>query len=159
MVDSTKKNKSLDATDWKILELLQINARMAYSEIASQVHLTAPAVMKRIQRLEDTGIIRAYRAELDIATLLDRPISVYIQLTCSRDNEKKFVENLEKFPEILECHLMTSTISYVIHAQASSVEHLHEMLERLGRYGETDSAIVLETVHIRDVYKQGNKFY
>jgi Lrp/AsnC family transcriptional regulator, leucine-responsive regulatory protein len=158
MSDSAKKNKPLDSTDWKILELLQTNARMTYSEIASQVHLTAPAVLKRVQRLEENGIIRAYHAEVDVASLLDLPISVFIQMTCSRGNEKKFEVDIQLFPEITECHLMTSTISYVIRAHVSSVKHLHELLERLGRYGETDSAIVLETVRARVVYNQSRNF-
>ena len=157
MAELSNRTKPLDATDWKILELLQNHARMAYSEIASLVHLTAPAVMKRVQRLEETGIIRAYRAEIDLATLLDRPISVFVQMTCRRDNEKKFETDLEQFPEITECHLMTSAISYVIRAQVSSVKHLHGLLERLGSYGETDSAIVLESVRTRYVYNQDHK--
>lgn len=153
MPDSDKKNKPLDPTDWRILELLQTNARMSYSDIAAQVHLTPPAVIKRVQRLEESGIIRGYRVDVDTAHLLDLPISVFIQMTCSRANEKQFQANLPSFPEIMECHLMSSTISYMIRAQISSVTRLTDLLERLGRYGETDSAIVLESLRTHMVYR------
>lgn len=153
MSDSRKKSKPLDQTDWEILELLQNNGRISYKDITEQVHLTAPAVIKRVRRLEDTGIIRGYRADVDVAHLLDLPISVFIQMTCNRANETQFQTDLPSFPEITECHLMSSTISYVIRAHVSSVVHLTDLLERLGSYGETDSAIVLESLRTYAVIK------
>ena len=158
MSESTKKNKPLDTTDWRILQLLQTDGRMSYSDMAVQVHLSTPAVSKRVQRLEDAGIIRGYRAEVDAARL-DLPISAFIRMTCSRADEQRFQEDLPGFPEIAECHLMSAAISFVIRAQLSSVAHLHDLLARLGRYGETDSAIVLESLQTDGVYRHigGNR--
>lgn len=153
MSASTSKNKPLDPTDWQILELLQANARMSYNEIAAHVHLTAPAVIRRVRRLEENGYIRGYRADVDMGKVLDHPISVFIQMVSDRAKEKQLQENLSSFPEIIECHLMSSTIDFVIRAQVSSVEHLNELLARLGEYGETDSAIVLETIRDQSEFK------
>src|ERR1700716_403560 len=54
-----------DSIDWKILELLQRNARLSNSEIGRSVGLSQPAVTGRIQRLEDGGIIDGYAARLN----------------------------------------------------------------------------------------------
>ena len=56
---------SLDNLDLKILMLLQHNARIKISEIAKDVHLSVTAVTRRIERLEDTGVIRGYRTLID----------------------------------------------------------------------------------------------
>ena len=152
MSDFTKENKPLDSTDWRILDLLQKNGRMTYSDIAVQVHLSTPAVIKRVRRLEDAGIIRGYRAEVDAARL-NLPVSAFIRLTCSRADEQQFQADLPTFPEITECHLMSAAISFVIRAQLSSVAHLHDLLARLGHYGETDSAIVLESLQTHVLYR------
>lgn len=55
----------MDGTDVKILELLQANARIPYSTIAREVHLSVTAVTRRIERLEDSGVILGYRTEIN----------------------------------------------------------------------------------------------
>jgi Lrp/AsnC family transcriptional regulator, leucine-responsive regulatory protein len=57
----------LDQIDWKILKELQIDARISYAELGRRVGLTTPAVIERIRKLEDAGIIKGYRADIDTA--------------------------------------------------------------------------------------------
>ena len=55
----------LDKVDQKIITLLQQNARLSYKELAAQVGLSAPAVTERIARLQERGVIQAYRTDID----------------------------------------------------------------------------------------------
>ena len=59
----------IDATDWALLELLQANARLSFAALGRKVRLSAPAVAERMKRLEERGVIRAYRTEINLAAL------------------------------------------------------------------------------------------
>jgi Lrp/AsnC family transcriptional regulator, leucine-responsive regulatory protein len=142
--DQSVKKEPLDDVDVRILTLLLSDGRMSYSDLAARVHLSTPGVIKRIRRMEDSGIIRGYHAEVDLGKI-GLPVSTFIRLTATRANEKRFLEQLPSFPEISECHLMAGDISFVIRASVSSIAHLHELLTRVGQFGETDSAVILES--------------
>src|SRR3982074_3583668 len=60
---------NLDSTDWGLIEALQENARLTFAELGRRVSLSPPAVAERSRRLEETGILRGYHAELDLAAL------------------------------------------------------------------------------------------
>jgi len=62
----TKESLIRDNLDWKILEELQVNARISYSEIGRKIGLSGPAVAERVQKLENAGIIKGYRADIDM---------------------------------------------------------------------------------------------
>lgn len=61
----TRKEKLLDALGWKLLTELQKNARLSFAELGRRVGLSTPAVSQRIARMEDEGIIRGCRADID----------------------------------------------------------------------------------------------
>ena len=69
----------LDETDREILELLQRDSRRSFAEIAKAVSLSAPAVKRRVSRLEDQGVIRGYTLQLDHAKL-GRPLDAFTEL-------------------------------------------------------------------------------
>lgn len=71
----------LDATDRQVLRELQANARMAYKELGQRVGLSASAVIERVRKLEDAGIITGYHAAVDAAKL-GLPIEAYIRMRC-----------------------------------------------------------------------------
>jgi Lrp/AsnC family transcriptional regulator, leucine-responsive regulatory protein len=62
MASETKK--PLDETNWQLLEALQQNARLSYSELGQRVGLTAPAVAERMRKLEEQGISTSSRTSL-----------------------------------------------------------------------------------------------
>ena len=64
-----KDKINLDNTDWQILSILQENARTAFTEIGRAVGLTSPAVKERVMRMEQAGLIKSYRTEIDYAAL------------------------------------------------------------------------------------------
>ena len=64
-----ENERLLDETGWHILEALQENARLSFSELGQRVGLSSPAVAERVRRMEDAGIITGYRAEVNTARI------------------------------------------------------------------------------------------
>ena len=71
--------KLLDETGWHILQALQENARLSFSELGQRVGLSSPAVAERVRRMEDAGIIKGYHAEIDTAKV-GYPITAIIRI-------------------------------------------------------------------------------
>jgi Lrp/AsnC family leucine-responsive transcriptional regulator len=139
-----------DETNGRILELLVADGRLTFSEIARRVHLSTPAVISRVRRLEDAGVIRGYRADVD-PEALGLPITIFVFLTSTRAMEQRLQRDLEELPEVTACHLVSGDISFILRASVESVEHMTEFLERLGRYGEVVTGVVLESLEVADL--------
>ncbi|MGH2686910.1 MAG: Lrp/AsnC family transcriptional regulator [Actinomycetota bacterium] len=134
----------MDDTDWKLLAELQEDGRASYSELGRRVALTAPAVAERVRRLEESGVIRRFRAEVD-PTVLGYPITAFIRWTSQGPDCAHLAEVAKEMPEILECHRITGETSYILKAAATSVGHLEQLLDRLMPYGSTITSVVLSS--------------
>lgn len=77
-----------DATNRRILELLAADGRLSFTELARQVHLSTPALIARVRRLEHAGVIRGYGANLDLEAL-GLPITIFVFLTSTRTMEQQ----------------------------------------------------------------------
>jgi Lrp/AsnC family leucine-responsive transcriptional regulator len=137
-------SESLDDTGWRILRELQQNARISYSELGRRVGLTPPAVAERVRRMEEAGIVRGYRVELDLEKV-GLPLTAFIRVTHRGVNCVELGRIVAEYPEILECHRITGAESYVMKVALRSVEHLQELIDRLMAYGETVTSIVLSS--------------
>ena len=138
---SLKNKVTLDAIDWKLLVVLQENARISYSDLARSVGLSAPAVSDRVRRLEVAGIIRGYRAELDTAKL-GYPITAVIRLAVpSGKHCTTLLARLAEIPEVLEAWRITGAESAMILAAVSSSVHLEDLINRLALLGNSTTAI------------------
>ena len=78
-----KTKVRLDDKDWQLLELLQENARTSFIDLARKVGLSAPAATERVRRLEEAGVIRGYRADVD-PEKLGFPIAAIIRMSTGR---------------------------------------------------------------------------
>ncbi len=132
----------MDKTAWKILHALQENARIKFAELGKRVNLTAPAVAERIRKMEESGLIRGYQTQLNLAKL-GVPMLVFIQISCSLDQSNQFMQLAPTFKEIIECYNVTGSYSYIIKAAVSSTDHLDELLVRFARFGHTTTQVVL----------------
>ena len=98
---------SLDSLDLNILMILQNNARAKISEIARDVHLSVTAVTRRIERLEDAGIIRGYRTLID-SEQAGIPIHGFIVGGVYKVMLNEFYHYIEQVPEISRCETIIS---------------------------------------------------
>ena len=134
----------MDSIDWKILKQLQRDARISYAELGRRVGLTTPAVIERVRKLEDAGIITGYRAEIDAAKV-GLPITAFIRMSITGVDYSRIIEVAENAPEVLECHRGTGGDSFIMKVAVSSVEHLQNLIDRLTPYGITTTSIVLSS--------------
>ena len=135
----------LDDVGWRLLQLLQDNARLTYTELGREVGLTSRAVAERVRRLEEAGIITGYRAELDIRKI-GLPLTAFIRIaTAGEGKYEQVLAVVKDRPEVLECHRVTGTDSYFIKVIVSSVRHLEEFLVRLMPYGQPTTSVVLSS--------------
>lgn len=136
----------LDDVDWRLLEVLQENARLTYAELGRRVSLSPPAVAERVKRLETAGVVRGYHADLDLPKL-GFPIEAVIRMVISNGAECNLIgDRLKQVQEVLECQRVTGTDSFHLRVALRSVDHLEQVLSRLmPSSGDTITAIVLAT--------------
>jgi Lrp/AsnC family leucine-responsive transcriptional regulator len=142
MTSISLDNKILDATNWRILQILQDNARISFAELAKLVNLTAPAVAERVRKMEAAGIITGYQARVNL-NALGYGIIVLIQLAVPCEREKRLIEFLQGQAEVLECYNITGKDSFVIKVAVPSVARLEQVLEAISKFGQPTSHIVL----------------
>ncbi|MCW6036175.1 Lrp/AsnC family transcriptional regulator [Spirulina subsalsa FACHB-351] len=134
----------LDHTDWQLLKALQKDARLSFSELGRRVGLSPPAVTERVRKLEESGIVAGYGADLNPGAI-GLPILAFIQLTTSPEHYQQVIALMQELPEILECHHVTGNTSFVVRAIASSLAHLEQIIGKLSQYGQTSTSVVLSS--------------
>jgi Lrp/AsnC family leucine-responsive transcriptional regulator len=142
----------LDATDRRILTVLQKDGRITNAELSERVHLSPSACHRRTQRLEEEGYIAGYVALLD-ARRLGKPTVVFVEITLqgqADDLLDAFEREVAKVPDILECHLMAGTADYLLKIVAEDTEdfaRIHRQhLSRLPGVRQMQSSFALRTV-------------
>lgn len=142
----------LDATDRRILTVLQKEGRITNAELSERVNLSPSACHRRTQRLEEEGFIAAYVALLD-PRRLGRPTTVYVEITLqgqADDLLDAFEREVARIPDILECHLMAGQADYLLKIMAQDTEdfaRIHrQYLSRLPGVRQMHSSFALRTV-------------
>ena len=135
---------TLDEIDRNVLKELQQDARVSYAELGRRVGLTTPAVIERVRKLEDAGVIVGYRAEIDPAKV-GLPITAFVRMSITGVDYSHIIEVAEQSNEVLECHRGTGGDSFIMKVAVSSVEHLQQIIDKLTPYGITTTAIVLSS--------------
>jgi len=134
----------IDATDWKLVGLLERNARTSFAELGRKLRLSPPAVAERVKRLEERGVIRAYHAEIDLSAM-GRPLHVYLRAIIQPADYARFRKKVESLDSIFECHHVTGTESFVLRAALDSVPALEELIQQLTAFGPTTTSVILST--------------
>ncbi len=135
---------SLDNIDIHLIEELQQNARISYAELARRVHLSTPAVIDRVRRLEETGVLLGYRAYINAAAL-GLGVRAFVKVTVAGDRIAAFAKLARSIPEILECHRVTGNESFLAQVAVRDMDHLERVLDSLMPYVSTNTSIVLNS--------------
>ena len=125
---------------------------MTNSELSEVVHRSPSACHRRVQRLEEDGVIRDYVALLD-ARKLGRPTTVFVEITLSGQADEvldAFEKAVSNIPDVLECHLMAGTADYLLKVVAKDTEDFAQIhrrhLARLPGVAQMHSSFALRTV-------------
>ncbi|GAA4786361.1 Lrp/AsnC family transcriptional regulator [Streptomyces sanyensis] len=132
---------SPDATDRRILAVLQAQGRIGFTQLAREVAMSASAVTERVRRLEDAGVITGYAAVVE-PERLGLPILAFVRLRYPNGNYKPFHDLLETTPEVVEAHHVTGDDCFVLKVTARSMRHLEEVSGRIGALGSVTTSVV-----------------
>ena len=142
----------MDRFDEQILLALQQNARISNVQLADRVGLSASACSRRIQALEDSGIIAGYRAVLD-RERIGLPMTVLVNVsiqTLSRDQMAAFEAAVMDIPEVIVCYLVSGSSDYLLRIAARDLpdfERIHtEHLSALPFVARIESNFALREV-------------
>ena len=134
----------MDDVDLELLSALQDDARATYAELGRQVGLSAPAIAERVRRLEASGIISGYHAEVDLKKA-GYGIVAFVRLNSAPDLAPQLERMARDTPEVLEFHRVTGTEGYVLKVAVTSIEHLERIVVKFLPYGNTTTSIVLSS--------------
>ena len=138
----------MDTIDHQLVDLLRTNARLSYAELARQVGLSAPAVHERVGKLEASGVLRGYHADVAPEAI---GLSVTALIGVVQDNSGDIdtvLETLEKMEEIESCYFMAGEESFLLKARLATIDELEQLIVRLNRtpgVARTRTAVALST--------------
>ena len=134
----------LDTTDRQIIAELAKDGRIPFAELGRRVSLSAPAVTERVRRLEQTGVITGYRAEID-PRALGYSLTAIVRVKPAVRQLSKIAELAADIPQIEECLRITGEDCFYMKLHLGSIEELPSVLDRFLLYGETTTSIVNAT--------------
>ncbi len=142
----------LDDMDRKILRVLQGDGRVSNQDLAQRVGLSPSPCLRRLRILEAEGIISRYVAMVDQARV-GLPVRVFVSINLERQREEAldhFDREIRKYPEVLECYLMTGTRDYLLRVVAEDLaayeRFLKDKLTRLEGVSSIESSFALNQV-------------
>ncbi|HLZ56046.1 MAG TPA: Lrp/AsnC family transcriptional regulator [Ktedonosporobacter sp.] len=139
---SLEIEKLLDETGWHLLQELQQNARLSYSELGQRVGLSSPSVADRIRKMEEADIITGYHAEVNL-TKLGLPMLALIRLGSNPGQScNHAVAQVNAIPEVLECYKVTGADCAILKVVAASVDHLEKIIEQISQSGPASTSLV-----------------
>jgi DNA-binding Lrp family transcriptional regulator len=142
----------MDDIDRRIVALLRENARRSFQDIGARVALSAPAVKRRVDRLEADGVIRAYAAVVEPGAM-GWPTHAVVALYCEgRMAAAEVRDAVDHHPEVEAAYTVAGEASAMLHVRARDTSHLEEALERIRDHAgvtRTQTQIVLSTLFER----------
>jgi Lrp/AsnC family transcriptional regulator, leucine-responsive regulatory protein len=120
----------LDGIDKRILQVLQMDGRIATVDLAETIGLSPTATAERVKRLQKDGFILGYTARLD-PVKLDRAFLVFIEVTLDKttpDVFEKFATAARRRPDVIECHLVAGGFDYLIKTRVADMGAYRQLL-------------------------------
>ncbi len=137
----TSIDPELDAVNLRVLEELQRDPRLTMSELGRRIGMSSPAITERVRRLEEAGVIRGYRLELN-PVALGLPIAVYVRIRPNTGQLPRIAELARQIPEVVECHRVTGEDCFVLKVHIPAIDQLDRLLDTFLLYGSTTTTII-----------------
>lgn len=134
----------LDRKAWRLLQAIQADGRASIKSLAAVVGISITATAERLQRLQASGVIRSIEATID-PVKAGYGVTAFIGICAGPSQHHRMLETLELMPEVLECHQVAGSDSFVAYVVARDLHDLQRLLEPLNEYGQARTSIVLST--------------
>lgn len=143
---------TLDRTDKKILQELQMDGRITNVELARRVGLTPSPCLERVRRLERLGVIAGYQARLN-PDRIGNSLQVFVEITLNRESPdlfEKFNQAVKLVEEIEACYLVSGNFDYLLKARVPSMAHYQKLMSktllRLPGISDSRTYVVMDAV-------------
>ncbi len=141
----------LDSIDLKIIDILQSNGRITNSQLASEVGISPPAMLERVKRLENAGVIRQYVALVE-PRFLGKEVFALVSITLAMHQLQSiddFTQQILDLKEVLECHHVTGEDDFVLKIAVKNISAYEDLvlhkLTRIPGVSKMKTSIVLST--------------
>ena len=134
----------MDRTDYKILNILQVDCRTTLKDIGDRVGLTAPAVSERIRKMEEQGIIRGFHIDVD-RERLDCSMTGFILVAPEPEKYNSFCEFCQKNPAIISHYHVIGVFNALLRFAVRGTRELDDLLSSIKHYGNSQTSVELKT--------------
>lgn len=123
----------LDAIDLKILSELQANGQMSKVKLAETIGLSVSPCWERVKKLERAGVIKGYRAVVDVAKVV-RHATILVEVTLKQhrsEDFQRFEHAIADMPEVVECYAIGGGADYILKIMAPDIDRYQRMIDEL----------------------------
>jgi len=123
----------LDRYDLAILRILACDGRITKSRLAEEINLSISPAWERVKRLEEDGVIRGYRADVDWVRAF-KGSRVVVEVTLARHTApdmRRFEERIAAAPEVVQCLATGGGVDYVMHVLSRDIDHYQRFIDTL----------------------------
>lgn len=150
-------NSDMDSIDHKIVRALEENARLTLQELAERVSLSPSPCLRRLRRLEKTGVLKGYTAIVD-QELYGLPVTVFVEVRLQQQTDatiRAFEKGVQELDEVLSCYLMAGSHDYLLQVVTRSLKtyerFIRDKLTRVPGVGSLESHFVFGQVKRKQV--------
>lgn len=134
----------MDATDHRIIDILQKDGRVSMKDLGKIVGLTSPAVSERVKRLEESGVIEGYKAIVN-PDALGRVIKAFIHISLPSNRYSEFLSIACEDSRIVECHHVTGDDCSLLKVIVRDMYELENVIDCIKKLGSTKTSVILST--------------
>jgi Lrp/AsnC family transcriptional regulator, leucine-responsive regulatory protein len=134
----------LDEVNWRLLSMLADDPCVSIAALARRIGMSAPAVRERVARLEQAGVIRGYRLDIDPAAI-GLPVAAWVRVRPGPGQLPKVADLAERVPEVSECHRISGEDCFLLKVHVPTIQALEVVLNQFLLYGQTISSLIVST--------------
>jgi Lrp/AsnC family leucine-responsive transcriptional regulator len=134
----------LDNHGRRLLDELQVNARLSVAELGRRIGLSPTATAERLKQMEELGILRGYTIQID-REALGLEVMAFIRMSCGGQNYHRLLEYVQTLEEVRECHHLTGGDDFLLKVTTTSMANLEALIEALLPYGNPVTSLVLSS--------------
>ena len=134
----------IDALDRAILAQLDASPRMPTAELARRVDVSVPTARERLRRLEEGGVIRGYRLDVNPAAF-GLPVAAFVRVRPGPGQLSRIADLAKALPQVSECHRITGEDCFLMKIHATDLATFEDVLDQFLLYGQTTTSIIQST--------------
>jgi Lrp/AsnC family transcriptional regulator, leucine-responsive regulatory protein len=138
------RSQILGELNTRILNELTDDPRLRTTELARRLGVSTPTVRERVARLEDCGVIRGYRLDVDPAAV-GLPVAAWVRLRPGPNQIPKIIELAGRVPEVVECHRISGEDCFLMRVQVADISAIEEVLDKFLVHGQTTTSFIQST--------------